>query len=60
MIIICLTLLLKHHLAICEGGIALVHLALACLSWRHWPHLAAYAAASLLAIILVACEVLAQ
>jgi hypothetical protein len=59
MIIRCLMFLLKHHLAICEGGIALVYLALAILSWRHRSHAVAYATAAVLAIILAACAAFA-
>jgi hypothetical protein len=59
MIIRCLLFLLKHHLAICEGGIALVYLSLAILSRSHRPHAVAYAAAAILAIILAACAAVA-
>lgn len=60
MIIPLLRWFLNHHLPICEAGIAMVYLALAILSWRHRAHSIAYAAASVVAIILATCAALAQ
>jgi hypothetical protein len=54
-----LTLFLLSHLTICEAGLALVYCALGVLSWRHWPHAAAYFLAALFAAALAFCSAVA-